>query len=98
MDLVTIKFECTREAADTLLPLLIKARILSYQSQSKWCAFFVDGEGNFRIGDITAEDEAGPVEADVNAVWSASAVMNYDMDGKKYEHIEEQVFLSDAGE
>jgi hypothetical protein len=98
MDLVTITIECTREAADTLLPLLIKARMLSHQNQSKWCAFFVDGERAFKLGSITAEDSQGPVEADTTAVWESSASFEYNMSGKDYEHVEQQVFLSDAGD
>jgi hypothetical protein len=98
MDLVTIKIECTREAAETLLPLLIQARAISHRNQSRWCAFFADGENAFRIGDITAEDADGPIESDHRVVWDASASFEYSMNGNDYEHVEQQVFLSDAGD
>lgn len=99
MDLVTIKLECTPQAAATLVPLLVQARLLAHQNQSRWCAFFADGEGNFRIGDITAENEMGPVDIDLqSSLWKASAVLNYEIEGKPYEHVEQHVVLSDAGE
>ena len=99
MDLITIKLECTLEAAATLVPLLVRARFLTHQSRSQWCAFFADGEGKFRIGDITAENEMGPVNLDLESpLWNASAILNYNIGDKSYEHVEQNVVLSDAGE
>lgn len=99
MDLITIKIECTPQAAATLLPLLVQARLLSHKEESRWCAFFADGEGQFRIGDITAENDNGPIDVDLHSsLWNASAVLNYEIEGKPYEHVERHIVLSDAGE
>lgn len=99
MDVVTIKLECSPEAAATLVPLLVRARLLTYENKSKWCAFFADGEGKFRIGDISVENDMGPIDVDLDSsLWESSAVLNYEIDGQSYEHIEQEVVLSDAGE
>lgn len=105
MELVKIQLECSREAARTLLPLLLKARESAHVGESKWYCFFADGENGFGIGDINFENE--DIEKNIvlhedvasqRSLWKGGAIFVYELDGEIYEHKEQDVVFSDATE
>lgn len=105
MELVTIHLECSREAAQTILPLILKARECAHSDDNKWFCFYANGSGGFQIGNVTfhGEDDEKSIalNKDVDSqqsIWGGGAIFVYELDGETYEHKESEVVFSDATE
>ncbi len=99
---VTIQLECSERAAKVLLPLLVHAKSVTQDKQSKWCCFYAHGANDFTIGDIAylgeSQEQTDLLESDMKkycAVWDASATFVYDSAEETIEHTEIVVALSD---
>ena len=100
MQTVSIKIECTLKAAEIIFNTLKQARLIAHSEDKQWICMYVDGQSNFRIGDISVSPENntelsidGLLEQNIS--WQAKATFIYNLNGNEYEHVESNVSMID---